>query len=234
MTLTAEERMAAWLDGALTPAEAAAFEADLQGDPDLAARAAAWRGNDRFIADALAPVAQEPIDEALLQSLGLGAPAASVAASAANDNPPWWRRYALPLGGAVAAGLALVLLVAPQGSKPQQDPLSLALDTTPALTSTRLADGRVIEPTLTVRAADGRWCREYRSVATVALACRKDGRWKVEGLAAGSGPAGGKDIALAGNEGRSGLDPLYARLGASDPLGPDDEARMIRQGWGDR
>lgn len=234
MTMSAEERLAAWLDGALTTEEAAAFEAELQRDPDLAARAAAWRGNDRFIADALAPVAQEPIDDTLLQSLGLGAAAAPALVQAANDNPPWWRRHALPLGGAVAAGLALVLLVAPQGGKPQQDPLSLALDTTPALTSTRLADGRVIEPTLTLRAADGRWCREYKSDATIALACRKDGKWKVEGQAKESGPAAGGDIALAGNEGGSGLDPLYARLGASDPLGPTDEARLIKQGWGDR
>ncbi|WP_305017142.1 hypothetical protein [Mycobacterium tuberculosis] len=37
---------------------------------------------------------------------------------------------------------------------------------------------------LTVRAADGRWCREFRDGAKTALACRGDKGWTIEGEAA--------------------------------------------------
>lgn len=224
MTDDIEQRLAAWLDGALSPKEAAAFEAELAADPQLAARAANWRANDAFLAGALAPLAASPIEPELLASMGLAAP------TAANDNPPWWRRHALPLGGAVAASLAVALLLVQPGGQPR-DALSLALDTTPALSPARLADGRVIEPTLTVRAADGRWCREFRSSGTVSLACRKDGRWTIEGEVRGSGPAASGDVGLAGGSDSAALDAAYRKIGASDPIAAEREAELIGKGW---
>ena len=156
-----EERLSAWLDGAMTPQEAAAFEAELERDPALAARAASWRANDSFISGALAPLAQEPIGDDLLARLGLAEPEALP--SAANDNPPWWRQRWLRVGGALAAGLALVLVMVQRPADTAQDGgLSFALESTPALQQARLADGRTLVPQFTARAADGRWCREYR------------------------------------------------------------------------
>lgn len=223
-----DQRLAAWLDGALDPVEAAAFEAELARDPTLAARAASWRANDRFIAGALAPLADEPIAAELIEQMGLGAP------SAANDNPPWWRGRMLPLGGAVAAALALVMVMAVPRA-PQRDSLSLALDSTPALRTAQLADGRSIEPTLTVRASDGRWCREFRSAGTLALACRSaSGIWQIEAEGAGQGPAGHAEIGLAAGAQAGALEPAYRRLGASDPLNRADEAALIARGWRER
>lgn len=219
-----EQRLAAWLDGTLSSEDAAAFEAKLAANPELAARAESWRANDAFIADALAPLASAPVEPELLAKLGLAGPVA------ANDNPPWWRRLALPLGGAVAASLALVLAIAQPGQQPH-DELSLVLDSAPSLKQTQLADGRVIEPTLTVRAADGRWCREFRSQGTLSLACRKDGRWMVEGEAVGSGPAQGGDYGLAGGADSGALNEAYRRIGASDPIAASREANLISQGW---
>lgn len=216
-----EERLAAWLDGALSSEEAAAFEDELAASPELAARAESWRANDRFIADAL-PLA--PVEPELLARMGLGTPAA------ANDNPPWWKRHSLPLGGAIAASLAVALLLAQPG-QPPRDEVSLALDTTPSLQQARLSDGRVIEPTLTLRAADGRWCREFRSQGKLSLACRKDGRWTVESETAGSGPADGSDYGLAGGADSGALDAAYRRIGASDPVAAAREAELIGRGW---
>ncbi|MFM5883862.1 MAG: anti-sigma factor family protein [Novosphingobium sp.] len=232
-----EERLSAWLDGMLSPDEAAAFEAELAADPALRAEAERWRGNDAFISKALAPLAQEPIDDALLDRLGLLPPApgpVTIVRTAANDNRSWWHRHALPLGGALAASLALAVFLAPRDAAQSPDGLSLALETTPAGARATLAGGKVIEPTLTVRAADGRWCREYRSADRVGLACRKDGRWTVMAEANGSGPSQSDDIALAAGDNGAGLDSAYRQLGASDPVGPGDEAALIAQKWGGR
>lgn len=231
MSQDIEERLAAWLDGALSPEEAEALETELARDPELARRAAEWRANDEFIAGALRPVAEGPIDEDLLARMGLAEPAML---AAANDNPPFWRRHMLPLGGAIAASIATVLLLAvPRGGQ-QPDALSLALDTTPSLRTTHLADGREIEPTLTVRAADGRWCREFRSGGETSLACRGSSGWKVEASTKATGPAGSGEVGLAAGADASGLDATYRRLGASDPVGGNEEAALIARGWNSR
>ena len=239
MSDDSEARLAAWLDGALSPEEAAAFEAELERDPALAAKAAEWQANDAFIAGALRPLGEVPLDDAMLARLGLAetpaearatAPPATAPAVAANDNPPWWRRHALPLGGAIAASLvAALLLTLPRAA--QRDGLSIALDTTPSLKQARLADGRVIEPTLTLRAADGRWCREFRSSGETSLACRGDKGWTVEATAKGEGPARGAEIGLAGGADTAALDAAYRRIGAGDPVGADREAALIAGEW---
>lgn len=238
-TPNSDERLAAWLDGALSPAEAAAFEAEMARDPALAERAAAWRANDRRIAEALAPLAAEPIGEDWLARMGLAEPApAAVPAPpplAANDNPAWWQRRWVPVSSALAAGLALVLLVVPRGAEtPQDGGLSLALDTTPALQQTRLADGRTLQPVLTARAADGRWCREYRIGDSAGLACRGAKGWTVEAQAKAARAQTGGDIQLAGSEGSAAIDAANARLGTADPLSSADESALIATKWGDR
>lgn len=225
-----EERLAAFLDGALSPDEAEAFAAELEADPALAARAANWRANDQLIADAFAPVADQPIDADLLGKLGLAAPAVPLAA---NDNPPWWRRHALPLGGAIAASLVAALLLVPRGAPGPQDAVSMALDSTPSGKAVELADGRELTPVLTLRAADGRWCREYRIDATEALACREGKGWKVEAEARGNATASTDRIVLAGGEG-SPLDPAHQRLGTADPIDPAAEAALIAGHWSGR
>ena len=231
MTDEMEQRLAAWLDGAMTEAEAAEFEKLLDSDPELAARAANWKANDQFIAGAFAPLAGQAVDPALLARLGLAEPVAPVAA---NDNPPWWRGHGWALGGgALAASLALAVVLLGQGGNPARpDELSVALDTTPSLETATLADGRTVQPRLTVRARDGRWCREFISGDQDALACRGDKGWEVVGTGkAAPQQAGSGEVALAGGEDGAALDAAYARIGASDPLGTQAEAALIKDKW---
>lgn len=232
-----EDRLAAWLDGALPSDEARRFEADMAANPELRTLADEWRKNDQLIAAAFAPIAARPVEDRLLEQMGLaGADAVPIAGEgtqrpAANDNPPVrWRRY-LAVGGTLAAACAaLVALVGLPGGP--SDPLSQALDRTPSLASATLPDGRVIEPTLTVRAADGRWCREFREKGNVALACREpDGQWRAQGGGRGQGPDSADAIGLAAGADTSALDLAYRRLGASDPVDRAQEARLIGNGW---
>lgn len=227
-----DEKLAAFLDGAMSDDEAAEFEARLASDPELAAKAERWLANDQLMAAAFAPAALAPLAPEMLQAMGLGAPdTPATPRLAANDNAPWWRRHAVPLGGAMAASLAAILLLTPRsGEAPQRD-LSFALESGQSLTPVQLADGSTVTPTLTIKAADGRWCREYRQEATVGLACRNAGQWQVEARGTGSGPADGSEIAVASGADGSALDAAFARLGASDPIDGKAEAELIAQGW---
>lgn len=227
MSSDRDETLAAWLDGAMTADEARSFEAELAADPELAERALRWKANDTRIAAAFAPLSEQPVDAALLERMGLGGPSLP---KAANDNPPWWRRHALPLGGAIAASLLIIALVT-QRAPASRDTFQIALETTPSLGQARLADGRMLQPTLTVRAADGRFCREYRIAESVGLACRAGGTWNVEAQGKGSGPSGTGEIGVAGGGDTAVLDPAYKRIGASDPLDAKAEAALIAKGW---
>ena len=224
MTMDRNERLAAWLDGALPPDEAEAFAAEVARDPALAAQAEAWRAHDQQIAEALTS-ADRPIDDALLARLGL-----APAPVAANDNPrgPAWRWLAA--GSALAASVAAAVMLTLQTAAPA-DPLSTALEQTASLASATLADGRTITPTLTVRAADGRWCREFREGVETALACRAGGRWTVEARAKAGAAADPGAIAMAGGADPEPLDAAYAKLKASDPLNAADESALLAKHW---
>ena len=233
MSAVTDEQLAAWLDGALSPAEAEAFAQALESDPALAAKAEVWQANDRAMAQVFF-AAERPIDDALLARLGLAeAPAAVpvLAPVAANDNPRqarlgWWAG-----GSALAASFAAALFLTLRPPAPA-DGLSDALDRTASLASAQLADGRTVTPLLTVRAADGRWCREFREGDETALACRGGtGRWSVEARGKGSGAADSGAIAVASGADPAPLEAAYRQLKASDPVGAADEQALIAKGW---
>ncbi|MES2301452.1 MAG: hypothetical protein V4521_05155, partial [Pseudomonadota bacterium] len=161
---------------------------------------------------------------------GLGQPNPPLAA---NDNPVWWKRHALPLGGAIAASIAAALLIVPNGPAESSDALSLALDHTPSLAQATLPDGRTITPILTARAGDGRWCREFGDGGEVALACRDaKGVWAIEAKAKGAAPADNTAFAVASGKDSAVLDAANARLKTADPLDAQAERALIAKEWG--
>lgn len=234
MTPPREDRLAAWLDGELTGEDLVAFEAELATDPELAALAEEWQANDSLITRAFAPVAEAPIDRAMLERLGLDEqPLNQAGHPAANDNPPWWKRHALPLGGALAASLVAMLAVAPRGSGEARDPLSRALDETPSLAQAVLPDGRKITPMFTAQAADGRWCREFGDGSSVAVACRDGkGSWIIEAKGKGTAPTDNTEFAVASGADDTALSAAHNRLRLADPLDAAAEKALIEKIWG--
>lgn len=215
-----DERVSAALDGEASKEEAGA----IASDAGLRAQAERWRANDAAIRAAFDPVAESAIDEALLARLGLAAPSEQPGPSAANDNPPW-RRWLLP-AGAVAAGVAAMLALVPASGSIDLD---RALDTTPS-GQIAMVDGAELRPVLTVRAGDGRWCREYAYRGNRDLACRGTDGWSLEGRVTGPAAKPG-EIQIAGGEAETGLEVAYAKLDATDPVGPADERAAIAAGW---
>lgn len=239
-----DERIAAFIDGMMDDAQMAAFEADMAADPALADEVARLMANDGLLRDAFAAPAQQPVDAALLARMGLAEPGATVIPfaaperTAANDNPSFLRRWQFPLSGAIAAALALTVGLSLQDKAAGGLTMEQALDGTPSGQFAALDTGEQLAPSLSFRAGDGRYCREYTmgqgNGGTTGIACRGSSGWKVEGEQGGvSGPATGGAIMAAGGAGGGSLDAVYARLQAGDPLAADQEKALINRRWAD-
>jgi len=176
--MTREELIIAHVDGELSGAEAQRFAAEMAADPALAAAVARHRSLAARVNGAYAPVLDEPIPPRLLAVAG-----------AANDRgrprrlAPWAAIAASLVVGVVAGRLAL----------PGQGPLAsdhgtlMARGQLASALSTELAgQPGVVKVGLTLKTADGRYCRTFESAADrlAGLACRQDGRWDVRTVTA--------------------------------------------------
>ncbi len=237
-----DERIAAWLDGTMPEEEAARFEAELDSNPALAEQLTSWQENDDLLRAAYHAPIEQGVDQALLARMGLAEPAveAKPVPQAANDNPAW-RRWAIPLGGALAASIALAVMLtgnpmgtgAKSGSEAQ---FAQAMDQLPSRGEMAMADGGKVSPVLSFASADGRFCREFAVTGGAqsggGIACKGAAGWKVEArTGSGAQVADPGKIGTASGQDGGSLDSAYARLGASDPLTADAEARLIASGW---
>ena len=234
-----DEWISAYLDGALDPAEMAAFEQALDSDPSLAADVARLLDNDTLLRVAFDAPMHDPVDADLLARMGLAEPKANSAGPvAANDNPPFWRGWRLPTAGAMAAALAFAVTVGlPGGPAAGPTQFGPALDATASGQLAVLDDGSQLTPVLSFAAADGRFCREFslsgEGVGGKGIACREGGgTWQVEALEPGATPlADSAGIVLAAGAESAALAAAYDRLGAGDPLPMAREEDLIAAGW---
>lgn len=234
--MNTDEQIAAFLDGRLSGEELRFFEAELENNAGLAEEVARIAENDDLLRAAFDVPMHEPVDQALIERMGLGV-AAPVAASAANDNPAFWRRWQLPVGGAIAASLALAIVL--QFDSGSNDAFSVAMETTPSSVASSLGGQGKVTPQLTFAANDGRFCREFlkesRRAAETGIACRSDGKWKIEArVKGGSKLQESGEIATAAGANTGALDNAYERLGASDPLDATAEKALIDGKWAKR
>lgn len=246
-----QERVSAYLGGAMAPDDAVAFEREMAGDPELTAIVERWRGNDALLQRAFGTPEAGDVSEPLLARLGLAEVGAdnnvvaidsfrARAASPQNDNPAL-ARWRWPLVGSIAASLFVAITVGSFWiSKPtgigSDEAFQAAMNRSASGVATALNDAETLTPILSFAAKDGRFCREFavegHAAGNQGIACRSGSRWKVEALVKGGAslPSNSEIRTAGGNDGAA-LDAVYSRLGANDPLDASIEEILISDGW---
>lgn len=227
-----DEKFFAWLDGELSPGEAAEMEAKVAADPRLKRLAEEHRALGGRLKGAFDPVASAPVPEHLAAMVHAPSNVVDFAAAKRARSMP-----SLPQWAAIAATLALGIFVGtmvPQsGGGPVEQQagklyaaasLNDALDT--QLASAPAGDIRI---GMTFRDPAGDICRSFTAKASSGLACRSGGRWQVKGLFAAPDGQGG-DYRMA-----AGMDPNLAALVdstmAGEPFDANQEKAAKAKGW---
>lgn len=227
-----DEKFFAWLDGELGPEEAAAVQARVAADPQLARLAEQHRAFGAQLRGAFDPVATAPVPQRLQSGLRPSAEVIDFATAKRARGIP-----SLPQWAAIAATLVLGVLlgtmvpqrsgspVEAQGGKLYAaSALNHALDT--QLASAPAGDVRI---GLTFRDRAGEICRSFTGSAGSGLACREGARWRLKGLFAA--PEGqSSDYRMA-----AGMDPNLAAVVdsamAGEPFDAPAEKAARDHGW---
>ena len=243
------DRLAAFVDGELSPEDSAAVVMHLADHPADQAYVDDLFAANAALARAFAAPLSEPVPPAI-QAV-LADPAARSAPSAAILPFPPTRARRLPAlagGLGLAAGLALALyLVQPAppatlavGPLDKGNPLAAALEDLPSGAALTLASGPEAVILSTLPTATGP-CREVESLdraagrIDLALACRlPQGGWQIEMVLAETLPGDSTaEPGFAAAEGTALQDfsAYLDRRGAGLALSPEEEAALIARGW---
>lgn len=244
------ERLMAYADGELDPANAGEVERLLLGDEEAREIVERLRMTRSALAPAMNAVLNEPVPQHLIDAIRshqvepvhpstqTAHPVADGVGRAAANDKAFWPSLA------TAASLALVVgLFAGQwwaspsasGSSLAQS-LQRAMETLPAGEVLEVA-GVQITPVTSYRGTDGQVCREFEQAAdgrlALGIACRTDTQW-VTRLMIDQGPAGAVSsaptFAPASGEGDS-ISSLLDGLKLGPALSADEERAAIQQGW---
>lgn len=214
-----DERVAAYVDGELAVADAAAFEVEMTADTSLADAVARQRRLRQRLTTTYGPVLDEPVPLRL-----------AVAAEAANDPPR--HRWGLPQWSAVAASLVVGVLGG-RAAIPENDPLALRGELARTLDKGLTVDAGTVQVGLTFRKADGRYCRTFFSEQDrlAGLACRSEAGWSAHTLTAWR-PVSGPTYRTAGAETPPAILAAVDALIVGEPLDATAERLARSRGWG--
>ena len=248
-TVSDPAKLAAFVDGALSPEEAARMVLHLADCPGDRAYVDAMMEMNALLAAAYGDPIHQAIPERLRATIY---PAAAVAPrarpAAARDTRAPARRpgntawAALAASAAIAFGLAAALAPGrdPAGSSSAGlagPELRAALETSPGFAGIETADGAMITIMNSFFAGDGRPCREFEVLDAVlrtqGLACRgAGGGWTPEiSVASRLAEARGPGFVPAAGEGEDVLDAALKRLDAGPQLEPPEVDALIAVGW---
>jgi hypothetical protein len=247
-----DDRISAYLDGALSAAEMQSFEAEMERDPVLADAVGHWLANDAALKSAFEAPMHEPVTDEMLTRFGLAdRPAASnvidfrvardakVEQNRARNFGAQWR---WPLAGALAASLVAVVTFGTRVSNDapfdinRSKSFQVAMQDSPSNVTRRVENGQDVSPTLSFVDGAGRFCREFavsgQESQKSGIACKTDDKWHIEAIVKGRNALpDAREIQTAGGAEGSSLNSAYERLRASDPLGIDEEKALITKGW---
>ncbi len=246
-----DETLMAFADGELDAATTAAVEAAMETDDNLAARVTVFMESRVQASAALKPLLDEPVPEALMQSVRemvdrsrqntareatVPTPSNVVTLhprSASSGQGRWALALAASLAAAIIAGaggylagrtgeyVGGSLAMASIG-----DPaLARLLDTVPSGQSAKAGDA-MVKLVSSFRDEAGTLCREFElaSASTIiSVACREQGRWDVR--LAVAAPATGTDYVPAGAA--EAVDTYLTSIHAGAPLSEADEAAAL-------
>lgn len=238
-----DEKLMAFADGELDEARSLALEQALETDEALAERLAVFLDSRRRVGDALKPLIDEPVPEALLASVRQMAEAAQRKPGTQEDNvvtfrptpppqaAPPARRWLIPLAASLVAVISGVIgytlgRTGPAGTRSDAE-IAAALDREASGKDVALgASGAVLNIVATFRDARGALCREYEvkdpASSTLTVACRQDGGWATR-LALKTPKAEGYVPASS----QETIDAYLAAIEAGTPLSAEEELKAL-------
>ena len=213
-----DELLSAYIDDALDEGQRVAVAQSLQSDPGARIRLQRMREADQALREAMPLPTGDYLDRAMKERLALPS------ASARAQSP--WLQWAL---AASLAGLAVgyILPHSSAGTGSLDRNLVRALDAATA----GAANGAGTQILLTFEAADGRYCRLFRSGGSLqgeGLACRDDAGWKLAAWDA-SVPEATEGFRTAGASAL--VDGAMTALGGKPAMSAEEEKQLIDRKW---
>lgn len=231
-----EEKFFAWLDGELSPDEAARVEGEVATDPELSKLAAEHRAMAAGLQSAFGTVEAQPVPAQLGALLDRDHKVVSLAdvrreREARRSQPIWVQAAALAATLAVGVFAGSQLGGGQGGSiRPQDGKLVAAASLDQAL-STQLASAPATSGPrigLTYRDTAGAICRTFEDQNASGLACRDGGNWRIRSVF--QRPEGqSADYRMASGDPQV-MEAVDASI-AGEPFDAAQEKAAMKKGW---
>ena len=229
-----EEKFFAWLDGELSPEEAARIEAEVAADPELLRKAVEHRAMGASLKGAFDAIAGAPVPDRIA-----AAPRDNVVdlAQARESrqvrNTQLWKQMAA-LAATLAVGIFTGNMLIPGAAGSIQtengrlvaggkleDALYAQLASAPAEHGPRIG--------MTYRDKSGAICRTFQEDNASGLACREGGDWRVRGLFQGADGQAADYRMAAGADPR--LMDMVDETIAGEPFDAEQEKAALAEDW---
>ncbi|MBY5536229.1 hypothetical protein HFO42_24175 [Rhizobium leguminosarum] len=233
-----DETLMAFADGELDETQSRALEEALAGNEALRERLAVFLDSRQLVGDALKPLIDEPVPEALLASVRRMAdevrrqtPQDNVVSFRPKQQQQTMRRWLVPVAASLVAIVTGVVGFAlgrinPSASNSGAE-IAAVLDREVSGRDVTLSSREtVLHVVASFRDERGELCREYElkqpKSSTLTVACRQNGAWATR-LALTSAKADGYVPASS----QETIDAYLASIQAGEPLSPEEEREVL-------